>query len=142
VITTMEPSPDDESAAPADEHHPAQAVDRVPSVRALAVGRSAVAAVMFLRPGWSGRMWLGGPDTPSRRRLMLAIGLRDVVLGLGTLMGRRPRRWLLAGAVADGADALVSVAAGVRTHRRRTAATAIVAASSAVLGGALVRRAS
>jgi hypothetical protein len=66
------------------------------------------------------------PDRPARRfglgraaRLMAVIGVRDVVIGLGLLRGRRPAVWLHAQAAADAVDATIVGLAllGVGGHR-------------------------
>ena len=130
------------SQAPLDAGVPPGVVERSPeqiarAARGLAAIRGMFGAALLLAPTVTGRLWLGGADSRGRHRLVQAIGARDVVLASGTLLASRPRRWLVASAVADAADALASTAFTIRTHRLRSLGTAALAVGGAVAGGRL-----
>ena len=90
----------------------------------LGLGRAQIGAALFLFPSMSARVWLGAPAKGSVSRLtMRALGAREVVLGIGTLMaleGRgEPSAWIEAGALCDVADTyLVATTRGIPLHRR------------------------
>ena len=53
--------------------------------RALAVGRCAVGTSLLVAPRTIGALWLGDSTGPGGVPLLRALGVRDVLLGLGTL---------------------------------------------------------
>lgn len=88
--------------------------------RGLAAGRVAVGIALVADPAGSTRRWLGSrsEDDPGREVAVRALGARDVLLGVGTLVAlrsgndvREAARWLEAGVVADLADAAATVVA-------------------------------
>lgn len=92
----------------------------------------------LLAPGRAARLFGLG----ERPRLMVAIGARDVVIGLGLLRARRPARWLRIHALADAVDATI-VGVGLRTGavaRWRGTAWLAVALGSAWVALAEARR--
>ena len=76
------------------------------------------------------------------RQIVLALGLRDLVIGAGLVSGRVPRLWVIARAVSDAADAVMLVGgATTGAFSRRMAVPGIgVALSSSGLGFWLSRR--
>jgi hypothetical protein len=64
---------------------------------------SLVMGLTLLAPGRAARLFGLG----RRPGLMAVIGVRDVVIGLGLLRGRRPAVWLRAQAAADAVDATI-----------------------------------
>jgi hypothetical protein len=111
---------------------------------AQAAGRVGFGVLLSLRPGPAAKGWIGKPgETPGAQVVTAAVGARDLAVGLGTLHALRhggdAATWLKAGAIADAADAVATVAA--RNHLSRPVVVAIGAlgAVSAVLGVALSR---
>jgi hypothetical protein len=105
------------------------------NARRLVVGyaavRLAVGVALVVAPGGAGTPWLGtAAGDPTVRSLLRLLGVRDAALGAATVVATRKHgpaaTWALAGAAADGADLLVTVA-----NRGRLAPTA-----GAVLGAA------
>jgi hypothetical protein len=111
----------------------------------IGTGRLAVGGAMLLAPTFSVRL-LGVDAATAKRVRFLArtTAVRDAALGAGTLVGALgsgapsgAASWLLAGAVADGMDA-VALAAALRQRAVRAlpaAAVAVGAAATAVVGG-------
>jgi hypothetical protein len=84
-------------------------VDPQQAAKSIAVGRIAVGASMIAMPGFVGRSWIGSDGgRDSVRVLPQIIGVRDIVLGLGTLMSLRrgsgARGWLEACTAVDVVD--------------------------------------
>lgn len=105
-----------------------------PMTRLLGVARLGFAVPSLVTPQRIGRGWMG-VDRPWLRPLMLVIGVRDVVLGVGLLSrGRSRRALLLASAAADTGDAIGSLIAAIRLRSWRPAAVAVLAASGAAAG--------
>ncbi len=107
----------------------------------LGIGRILAGATFLAFPTRAIRAY--GLDTATAERtswLARMFGVRDAVLGTGTLATAGIRRggsaWLLAGAVSDGVDALVtldSLRTG-RVDRLRGRALVVVGASASALG--------
>lgn len=84
-------------------------------VRALSIGRVVIGGMAVLAPRRFARAWTGESDQgvtgPFATR---SLGARDVAIGLGTLFalerGAPVKSWIQAQAVADGADALGTLA--------------------------------
>jgi hypothetical protein len=95
-------------------------------VKLVAAGRLALGGAMVVAPVPAAEAWVGAVGTrPEAGPLARGLGVRDVLLGLGTLgasrRGRVSPAWLWAGALADGVDAVATVAAAreVPKFRRR-----------------------
>ncbi len=106
---------------------------------ALAAGRVAIGLGLLVAPATIGRIWIGrDADRRSVQVLVRAFGARDVVLGAGALLamrhGRGLRGWVEAGAVADAADALATLAARDELPDLGSATTVVLAGSAAVTG--------
>jgi hypothetical protein len=86
--------------------------------------RTSVGVALIVAPGATMRITGGEPPTGATLLLMRTIGIRDLVLGLGTLASHRSgasedsRRWLVATTASDALDTVASLAAG-RTIGRR-----------------------
>ena len=85
--------------------------------RLLAYARMGLAAALLAAPRLVGGIWIGrAADHAGARAALRGLAARDVALGLGlktALDRRRPARgWLEAGAFADAADVLATLAAG------------------------------
>jgi hypothetical protein len=107
---------------------------KLPTTRALVVPAAVVRIVagtaLLAAPRVAGRVWIG--EDAGRAGTMVfaqALGARDALIGLGTLLalreGQSPRWWLLAGAASDAVDALATLReiAGVPRWRRLLVAT-------------------
>ena len=114
------------------------------TTRAVAIARIALGASFVLFPGGALRAWPGGGLAKGPVVTMLArtVGVRDIALGLGTLMAVQHdapvRGWLEAAMLADAGDAAV-ILLGFR-HLPRMRAVAMLGASvgAAVAGRRLV----
>ncbi len=89
---------------------------------AVAFGRMAVGTVALLAPGFAMHVWLDAePRSEQVKAMGLALGARDMVLGLGTLQALRgrgnPAIWLQLGALADAADGVGTFRAFRKTPR-------------------------
>lgn len=114
------------------------AMDDRTIARTLGAMRIGFGAGMLLAPGLAVRIWLGrDADTTAARVMSRAIGVRDLVLGFGTLRSLdegRARGWLEAGAAADLVDSIAS-GLGARAMRRPMLwAVAVSAAAAAAVG--------
>jgi hypothetical protein len=120
-------------------------MSRLPTSRDVALtlgaGRCLLGAAFLAAPVFSVRVL--GVDTASAKRVTFVarmLAARDLALGAGTLGGAtrgRPAGWLVAGAAADAADAVLIVAA-LRTGQARgwpAAAIAAGAVAAAAAGG-------
>lgn len=108
------------------------------SVKALAIIRVAIGVIAWVTPNFGAKLFgldpKGNPQAPYLGRLF---GVRDVVLGIGTLRAEGPSRrpWLVAGLVCDSAD----TAAAKLGHRDGylSTPTALMVAAPAVAAVAL-----
>ncbi|HVL50377.1 MAG TPA: hypothetical protein VM754_02590 [Actinomycetota bacterium] len=91
---------------------------------AVAAARVGIGTAAILTPGLAMRIWLGAdPHSSKVKAMAMAIGARDIALGVGTLQalgdGRNPAVWLKVGALADAADGLGTLRALRRTSSPR-----------------------
>jgi hypothetical protein len=105
----------------------------------LSLGRIAVGAVSFARPGLAATMFgLDLEDEPQGTVLARLFGSREIVLGTATLLarGKTRRNLVLAGIGVDLADAVTGVL-GVqdKSISSRTGAMLVAPAVGAVLAG-------
>jgi hypothetical protein len=107
-------------------------------VRIVSFTRIVIGAAAFFAPRTSARIWAGQDtvDAVSRPALR-GMGMRDIALGLGTLLalerGAPVRGWLEAGALSDAGDALSALADPDVPGFRRIA-TLVSASGAAYLG--------
>lgn len=79
--------------------------------------RTSVGVALFAAPGAPMRLGRAGPPTGTALLLMRTIGIRDLVLGLGTVSAAQAaevtdvRRWVHATLASDALDVVVSLAA-------------------------------
>lgn len=120
-----------------------------PEVRLLAYGlalsRVAVGSVMLAAPGPAMKAWIGADRRSSQVRAMgMAIGSRDLLLGVGTLQalrgGEDPGIWVQLGALADAADGLATFEALRTTPADPRMLIGLFAAGFAGLGWVIGRR--
>ena len=95
-----------------------------------------VGAACLLAPEQVGERWLGKAGRrPEAHYLLRIFGIRDMVLGAGTLAALSgagsARPWILAGAASDGVDLAATVAA--RDMLPEAGANGTIAAASAAL---------
>ena len=118
-------------------------IDTRATAKAISVGRMALGASYSLAPGLALRAWPGrGAHTdPAARFLARSTGVRDLALGIGTLLALQKdapvRGWLEAGMLADAGDT-VAVLLGFRSLPRARAVVALVAAGGTVVAGRLL----
>ncbi|HYN98976.1 MAG TPA: hypothetical protein VEU28_04820 [Actinomycetota bacterium] len=84
--------------------------------------RIAIGSTALVAPGFAMRVWLGvDPRVNSVKAMGLAIGARDLALGIGTLSALRGNGssalWLQCGALADAADAVATLRAFAGTPK-------------------------
>ena len=109
-------------------------------VRILAVGRIVVGAACVLAPDQIAPGWIGKAGRkPEAQYLLRIFGVRDLVMGAGTLASlgdpAAARRWILGGAASDAVDLAATVAA--RDHLPAAAVAATVAAASGAIAVSL-----
>jgi len=121
------------------------AMDYRQLMRFLAAGRVVIGVAMVLLPSRVARVW-AGPDAGAGAvtQITRALGVRDLVLGAGTLRalesGEPARTWVSAGAVSDAVDAAAAGLAGRHTGGRRATFTVVVASGAAALGAVAAGR--
>ena len=115
--------------------------------RQFAFGRIAMGAALLVVPGLVAAPWVGR-ETASRpgvHVLLRALGVRDLVLGLGlkTALDRDAptRGWLEGALAADGVDAAATLLAGDDLPRSGRVLVGALAGSSVLLGAWLRRSA-
>ncbi len=107
--------------------------DTASRTKAVAIGRIVLGASFVVAPGVALRAWPGHDlaTGPVARLLARSVGVRDIALGLGTLMAVQHdtpvRGWLEATMLADAGDA-AAIVLGIR-HLPRMRAAAMLAAS-------------
>lgn len=132
-------APSDLTAPPEAPTNPIDAwIAEDPRRAAIYAGRvrCVVGALLLFMPRWAARLEFGeGADTPAARWLLRMLGLRDIVLGLGTMIAASERRggagWVSMGAVADAGDGVFALI--VRGLPVRTRFFALPASTSAFL---------
>ena len=115
--------------------------------RQLAWGRIAAGAALLAVPRLVGTVWVGGETAgrPGAHVLLRALGVRDLVIGLGlkaALDRDAPTRgWLEGGLAADGVDATATLLAGDDLPASGRLLVGALATSGVVLGAWLRRSA-
>jgi hypothetical protein len=107
--------------------------------RAQALGRVALGGGLAVAPATVAGAWVGAPvDRPGGRVLAVAMGARDVGIGLGMLSAVRRRRgarpWVRAAMLADAADLVATLRARDQLPPLAVPAVAAMAAGSVALG--------
>jgi hypothetical protein len=91
-------------------------VDPKQMAQGMGVGRVALGAGFVLMPGLLGKLWVGdAAASPGAKLLIRAVGVRDLVLGVGilsALQGRNARTWVQAAAASDAVDVAAAALAG------------------------------
>jgi hypothetical protein len=105
-------------------------------VRSGSLARIGAGAAMLLAPGWMGRSWVGGDAMgPGVKAIVRALGIRDLMLGVGAYLaveeGRSVRRWVEFGLAADAVDALATLLAARHIPKRNVARVVMVSGSAA-----------
>lgn len=107
--------------------------------RASALGRVAFGIGLATCPRPLTRAWIGADaDRVGSQVLTRALGIRDLVIGAGTLAGGDAdrRRWLLAALVADATDLTVTLAAGSALPLRGRLLVSLAAGAGVAMGAA------
>jgi hypothetical protein len=109
-----------------------------------AVGRAVVGTALAVAPGVAGRGWIGAAAaSPGTQAITTAMGARDLAIALGALRSIRAgsgvRPWLLAGALADGADLVATLRARGAIPPAAAVGVAALAAGSTAVGLWLAR---
>jgi hypothetical protein len=115
--------------------------------RGLALNRISFGAGLMLAPGLYARTWVGGAARDDRMKLLArALGARDLALGAGGLLAlrdgdtERARRLFAAQGTTDAVDLVATVAAGRAVPLPARIFATIMAAGSAAIAAAYVRR--
>jgi hypothetical protein len=113
--------------------------------RQLALGRVAIGAASVVAPGITLRGWFGKESkTPTAKALGRAFGIRDALLGLGTLQAidrdDRVKEWLTWGVAADATDFMATLLARKSLAKRHVFMLGITAGSATVIGAVLASR--
>jgi hypothetical protein len=113
----------------------------------LGLSRVVIGSAAILAPGRAMNFWLGvDPEPKSVKAMGIAIGARDLALGVGTLVALSRDRgsavWLQVGVLADAADALATVRAFSADLRNPRMAVAAAGACGAAVGAWLAQQAS
>jgi hypothetical protein len=115
--------------------------------RGLALNRVSFGAGLMLAPRLYARTWIGSGASDDRAQLLArALGARDLALGAGGLLALRDgdldraRQWFAAQGVTDAVDLVATVAAGRDVPLPARVFAATMAAGSAAIAAAYVRR--
>jgi hypothetical protein len=117
----------------------------ITSYQAMGWLRAAVGVALMAAPGVPMRLAGGGEPTGADLLLMRTIGIRDLVLGLGTVAaaasndGSDARRWTTAALASDSLDVAASLASS-RSIGKRDSWSAAVLALAFVCGDLYARR--
>ncbi len=107
--------------------------------RANALGRIGIGIGLVARPHRLTGAWIGADARrPGAQVLTRALGMRDLVIGAGTITasGAEQRRWLAAALIADATDLTVTLTAGSALPLRGRVLVSLAAASGVALGAA------
>lgn len=105
--------------------------------RANALGRIGFGIGLTVRPRPLIEAWIGDDARrPGAQLLTRALGIRDLVLGAGTLTasGSEQRRWLAAAVIADATDLTLTLAAGSALPWRGRLLVSLAAGGGVALG--------
>jgi len=108
-------------------------------VRTLSYGRIAVGGSLVALPGRAGAGWIGDAATdPAVKVFTRALGIRDLVVGLGTAKaldaGEPARSWVVLGAACDAVDFAATLLAIRHIGLRRALPVLAVAGAAAAVG--------
>ena len=119
-------------------------MDELQIARWLAAGRVAMGAALLIAPGFAGGRWIGeAARQPTVKVAIRALGVRDLVLGLGTFRsidrGEPVAPWIQAGMVSDGVDCIATTLAIRQLPWRASVPTLGIAGSAVALGARALR---
>jgi hypothetical protein len=120
-------------------------VDEHQMARLLAALRLTVGTALLTAPGLAARAWVGpGGGGPELKVFARATGIREVVLGAGTLRaltrGSEARPWVVGSAASDAVDALAALVSLGRVRPGRALLTAAMAGGAAATGAVVARQ--
>lgn len=122
-------------------NHRVPAFDSTTLARAVAIGRAGFGVAMIAQPRRITEPWIGVDGLRGGVPVLAqALGMRDLVIGVGGLTAPQPevRRWLIAGLASDSTDLLASVAAGDALPVRGRVLVGLAAGVGIALGAAAV----
>jgi len=114
-------------------------MDPATLARGLGAGRASLGAVLLVAPTALTRLWVG-PDArlPAARLVAMALGAREVAIGLGTIgavaSGADTRPWLQAGVFSDSVDAAMTLALREQLPTSGVVLVMTMASGAAALG--------
>jgi hypothetical protein len=106
------------------------------AVRMAALARIGFGTAMLVLPGLVGRAWIGSSaSTRGVRAIVRALGVRDAVIGIGTLVtlddDRPVSHWLWYAAASDAVDALATMLAAGSIPKRALVSVVAMAGGGA-----------
>jgi hypothetical protein len=107
--------------------------------RANGLGRIAFGIGLLAQPRVLTRAWIGEDSARVGAQVLTrSLGMRDLVIGAGTLASPGPDRrlWLAAALLADATDLTVTLAAGSALPLRGRVLVSLAAGAGAILGAA------
>ncbi|MDP1847831.1 MAG: SRPBCC family protein [Solirubrobacteraceae bacterium] len=110
--------------------HPGNAAPQDPMAKGLAVFSFALGIPQTLMPGRVNRL-IGVKDTTTSRAIMRAVGVRELVAGVGIFTDRRPAGWIWARVAGDTMDLALL---GSALRNKSKSPTRTLAATGAVAG--------
>ena len=129
---------DSATPTPAQQHAIDAWIAQDPRRAAIYAGRvrCVVGTLLLFMPRWAARLEFGpGADRPGARWLLRMLGVRDIALGLGTIIAASERRggagWVSMGAISDAGDGVLALL--IRGLPLRTRAFVLPAGISAAL---------
>lgn len=120
-------------------------MDPATLARGLGAGRAALGVALLVTPTLPTRVWVGrDAKRPAARLTTMALGAREVAIGLGTAQavarGADARSWLQAGAFCDAVDAAMTVATRAEIPTSGAVIVTAMATSAATLGAWLAAK--
>lgn len=107
--------------------------------RLVGMARIVIGVAFILSPARAARGWIGAPATEQGGKVAVrALGIRDLVIGVGTVQAASSgdpalRRWVVSGGLCDMTDAAATVMAYRSLPKRSRALSLVVAAAGAAL---------
>jgi hypothetical protein len=120
-------------------------VDDRELLRQLALGRVAAGAASVVAPGFALKSFLGATATEGGARVITrSFGIRDALLGLGTLQAldrdEHVKEWVVAGLVADATDLAATLLAARSMPKTRVVLMVAMAGGATAIGALLASR--
>jgi hypothetical protein len=98
----------------------------------------------MVAPGLTLRSWLGKDTSAGAKALGRAFGIRDALLGVGTLQALdrddRVKEWLVGGVLADATDFTATLLARKSLKKRHVALLGLTSGGATAIGAILASR--